>query len=173
MPDFGKPQQWKDSWGYLINGRWVDERTIPHDVRPWRPFVQTIPYRPDGVPDYDVSVGVETFYANSHYLVFKRLIPATNEDSPSEYMVHLSMRTVENDVRHDWREMQRVKNELAGPEWEAVEIYPAESRVVDTANQYHLWCFPFSLGFGFGTGLIKTPEEVKGYGGAQRPFRED
>jgi hypothetical protein len=36
---------------------------------------------------------------------------------------------------HDWRDLQRIKNQLVGPECEAVELYPAESRKVDTANQ--------------------------------------
>lgn len=40
---------------------------------------------------------------------------------------------------HDWRDLQAIKNELVGPEHEAIELYPAESRLVDTANQYHLW----------------------------------
>jgi hypothetical protein len=28
---------------------------------------------------------------------------------------------------------------LAGPEYEAIELYPAEDRVVDRVNQYHLY----------------------------------
>lgn len=53
---------------------------------------------------------------------------------------------------HDWRELQDVKNALVGTEGEAVELYPAESRLVDTANQYHLFAlaergqrFPFGF----------------------------
>lgn len=43
---------------------------------------------------------------------------------------------------HDWRDLQRVKNDVAGPEAEAVEVYPAESRLVDESNQYHLFVLP-------------------------------
>lgn len=43
---------------------------------------------------------------------------------------------------HDWRHLQRIKNEICGPEREAVELYPAESRLVDTSNQFHLWVLP-------------------------------
>jgi hypothetical protein len=39
----------------------------------------------------------------------------------------------------DWRHKQYIKNQLAGPEEEAVEIFPAESRLIDGANQFHLW----------------------------------
>lgn len=56
-------------------------------------------------------------------------------DGPLQLAIHDTHRT----TRHDWREFQRIKNELCGPEREAVELYPAESRLVDTANEYHLW----------------------------------
>lgn len=42
----------------------------------------------------------------------------------------------------DWRIGQRVKNELCGPDWEAVELYPAEDRLMDVANES--WLFSFS-----------------------------
>lgn len=50
----------------------------------------------------------------------------------------------------DWRVLQRVKNEIAGPEAEAVELYPRESRLVDTANSYWLWVAPKGQEFAFG-----------------------
>jgi hypothetical protein len=63
---------------------------------------------------------------------------------------HLSIKTHDKQPRHDWRELQRIKNEIIGPEYEAVEVYPAESRLVDTSNQYHLFVFTtFKLPFGF------------------------
>jgi hypothetical protein len=51
-----------------------------------------------------------------------------------------------------WREFQQIKNELVGRECEAVELFPAESRLVDTSNQYHLWVNPdasFRFPFGY------------------------
>ena len=41
-----------------------------------------------------------------------------------------------------WAHMQQIKNEVAGPEREAVMIYPAESRLVDTANEYWIYVYP-------------------------------
>lgn len=49
-----------------------------------------------------------------------------------------------------WRDLQRIKNEVAGPEVEAAELFPAESRLMDTANQRWLWCLPRSQRFEFG-----------------------
>jgi hypothetical protein len=54
-------------------------------------------------------------------------------------IMHLSIKRLSRDVIHDWRDLQQIKNMLAGPEYEAIEMYPAESRKVDSANQYHLW----------------------------------
>ena len=51
---------------------------------------------------------------------------------------------------HDWRHFQRIKNELAGPEREAVEIYPPESQLVDTSNEFHLWVLPEGMVLPFG-----------------------
>lgn len=56
-------------------------------------------------------------------------------------MWHLSIKRRDKEVIHDWRAMQEIKNMIIGEENEAIEIYPAESRLVDCANQYHLWCF--------------------------------
>lgn len=45
-------------------------------------------------------------------------------------------------ARHDWREYQQLKNYLVGPEWEALELYPSESRLVDPSNCFYLYCVP-------------------------------
>lgn len=48
-------------------------------------------------------------------------------------------------TRHDgqpckeWKHLQQIKNQLVGPEFEAVELFPAESRLIDTGNEYHMW----------------------------------
>jgi len=67
-------------------------------------------------------------------------------------MVWLSIKRIDKGVMHDWRHLQEIKNMIVGPEHEAVELYPAESRLTDTANQYHLWVlrsptlrFPFGF----------------------------
>jgi hypothetical protein len=55
-------------------------------------------------------------------------------------------------IMRDWRHFQRVKNEIVGSECEAVELYPAESRLTDTTNKYWLWAvadptFRFPIGY--------------------------
>ena len=56
-------------------------------------------------------------------------------------MVCLSIKRRDREPIHDWRHLQEIKNALVGEQCEAFELYPAEERLVDTANQYWLWCF--------------------------------
>lgn len=48
----------------------------------------------------------------------------------------------DGEPRHDWRIFQAIKSQLCGPEWEAIELYPAESRLLDPSNYFILWCAP-------------------------------
>lgn len=57
----------------------------------------------------------------------------------SESMVHLSIKRRDKAPVTDWRHKQQIKNQLVGAECEGIELYPAESRLVDTANQYHIF----------------------------------
>lgn len=103
-------------------------------------------------------------WANSRYQV------AVYEQ---DEMVHLSIKRIDNEPIHDWRDLQRIKDEIVGPENEALELYPARSRVVDTANQYHLWCLSEPgkmIPVGFSTGMR---DQFQGGGAAQRPFEDD
>lgn len=58
-----------------------------------------------------------------------------------EDFVHLSIIPVDGSPRHDWREFQEIKNQLAGKEWEGLELFPAESRLIDHCNSYNLFCY--------------------------------
>jgi len=63
---------------------------------------------------------------------------------------YISIKTLDKEPIHDWRDFQQIKNELCGEDREALEIYPMEERLVDTANQYHLWVLPKNAGVPFG-----------------------
>jgi hypothetical protein len=73
-------------------------------------------------------------------------------------LVWLSIRRNDRKAIRDWRHLQWIKNEVAGPEREAMEIFPRESRLVDTANQYHLFVLPvgFDIGLGWDIGRVTT-----------------
>ena len=76
------------------------------------------------------------YYVNNLYQV---KIRTEYNDFVRSDVVHLSIKRKDKNPVHNWRHFQQIKNELVGPENEAIELYPAESRLVDSANQYHLW----------------------------------
>lgn len=86
--------------------------------------------------------------------------------------VHLSIKRIDRRPVRDWRDLQLIKNQLIGEECEAVELFPAESRLVDNANQFHLWGFDdptFRFPFGFPDRMVSddvSPESNV----VQRPF---
>jgi hypothetical protein len=84
---------------------------------------------------------------------------------------HLSIKRLDQRIVHDWRDLQRIKNEIVGPEYEAVELFPAESRKVDTANQYHLWVINqkgMRFPFGFQEPMVVDDYGVSTIGAVQR-----
>lgn len=67
-----------------------------------------------------------------------------------EAVDHLSIKRIDKEPTRDWRDLQNIKNDICGEEREAVEMFPAESRRVDSANQYHLWVFKKGIRIPFG-----------------------
>lgn len=77
----------------------------------------------------------------------------------AETMAHLSIKRIDKEAVHDWRHFQEIKNQLVGKECEGVELYPAESRLIDTANQYHMFVYEDSsvtIPVGFDNGRVVT-----------------
>ena len=62
---------------------------------------------------------------------------------------HLMVRRNDEEPVRSWQDLQRIKNELCGVDRTAVEVFPAETDLVDAANIYHLWVLPenFTLPF--------------------------
>ncbi len=97
------------------------------------------PFKPGDVDDLNRRLAEhgqapeDAVYLNSIYQVNVRRVDAPGWPCG---VIHLSIKTRDKRPLHDWRDLQRIKNEIVGPEHEAVELYPAESRLVDTSNQY-------------------------------------
>lgn len=70
-------------------------------------------------------------------------------------VTHLAIRRADEKPEMPWRDMQRIKDELVGPERLGVEVFPPRSAVMDQANMYHLWVLPegFDLPFGLAGGI--------------------
>lgn len=108
-------------------GEGVKKKGPTKPTRVWGPWFMD-PRSPLPNGDYILGNGLYTVHLTP-------LDPEAGFEGPLQLAIHDRMRS----TRHDWREFQRIKNEVVGPEREAVELYPAESRLVDTANEYHLW----------------------------------
>ena len=109
-------------------------------------------------------------YVNSRYQVMVRHF--THADMPP--LVWLSIKRLDMAPVGDerFRDFQRIKNELVGAECEGIELYPAESRLADSANQYHLWCFSDQTRFPFGfNDRFVVKEETPGT--RQKAFEDD
>jgi hypothetical protein len=81
----------------------------------------------------------------------------------------LSISNRDETARHDWREFQQLKNAILGEEWEALEMYPAESRLKDPSNRFYLWCIPLGViqwGLPGGRYVLGHDEAIA----PQRPF---
>ncbi len=137
----------------------------------WTPFVRADHFVEDpSVPAHLRAAMEAPTYINSRYQVALFI-----DDTPWGRVTHLSIKNRDRGARHDWRDLQRIKNELCGLEREAIEIYPAESRLVDCADQFHLWVLASgqTLPLGFHEGRVVSESVSPTSRGSQRPWEPD
>ena len=123
-------------------------RSIPPSKK-WKPMKQ-VEVRSDGV----------LVFENDRYTATLRHHesgwPLDSKSSWAQIGIHCE----DGQPRHDWREFQHIKNDLVGKEWEAIELYPAESRLCDPSNYFILWCAPrIQIGLNKPR-LVSTPEDA-------------
>lgn len=140
--------------------RVIVREVVKSSKRPaWTPLQSLTMHR--GVP----------VYGNSRYEVHQDPPVQT----PLGRVVHLSVKQLgEGEFRYlrDWRDYQKIKNELVGPEFQAIELFPPEEHVVDSADQFHLWVLldtVLPIGYFEGRRVSDTPP---GGAGSQRPREE-
>lgn len=143
----------------------------------WTPFQKAVGTWTSHPLDAEVAkrigVELENVYRNSKYTVAIR--KKLSEKFGVE-ITHLDIKRNDKAAVHDWRELQRIKNELCGPECEGIELYPKESRLVDTANSYHIYVFPegHMVPVGWTERIVMEGEDVYKPGHArQRPWPKD
>lgn len=135
---------------------------------PWSPFVEAQFDRDPAIAAQLKEVThAERVFLNNKYQVTLKVLPRLNDPDPAKALRHLSIKRIDKAAIHDWRDLQRIKNDICGPEAEALELYPAETRLVDTSNQYHLWVIPERIGVGYNERCIMEAED---FGVRQRPF---
>ena len=85
----------------------------------------------------------------------------------------LSFKRRDKQPVNNWQDMQTMKNRLVGCECDALQIFPAESRMINTANQYHLIVFPedYRLPFGWHGDRAVVTENSENNAGSTQSFR--
>lgn len=117
----------------------------------------------------------DTMYQNNIYNVMVNTSSAdVSPDWPE--MIHLSIRRVDRARvgKERYRDFMRIRDELVGDQHEAVELYPARVREIDTVNQYHLWVMKDrrnSFPFGWWAGRLCTSGSVGG--AVQSPIKPE
>ena len=104
----------------------------------WKPTAYEISDALDKMIEEESSFPI---YQNETYSVIVRDCPVFSDSWPE--MVWLSIRRAGPSAADgfDWREMQEIKNQLVGEgERRRWGMFPAESRLVDTANSRHMFC---------------------------------
>ena len=80
-------------------------------------------------------------YLSPKFQVLRRELWDEQHGFGENVPTYLSIKRIDRKPLSDWRAKQRIKNAVLGDDWEAVEIYPMEKRLVDTSNQYHLFAW--------------------------------
>lgn len=86
-----------------------------------------------------VPKGMTRAYRNTRYTVMVYDNHHTTKGFATRVMIQKHDNTI---IMYHWSELQKIKNEIFGPETTAVEYYPAQSRLIDDHNIYWLWIFP-------------------------------
>lgn len=87
----------------------------------------------------DLFVNVHTFENDIYKVTLSQAYP-----------YRISIRRHDNAPCHNWRDFQEIKNQLLCPDHNMVEVYPSESRLLDTDNVYHLWSAQIEHGWNIG-----------------------
>jgi hypothetical protein len=118
--------------------------------RPWQPL-QPATVTHEQYDEHGLRAP-DRCYVNDLYSVF---VHELEHD-----VLHVSLHRHNRAPVRDWRHLQQIKNEVAGPERIAVEVFPAESQLVDAANEYHLFVWPRDIAFPFTLLASDQPRQV-------------
>jgi hypothetical protein len=115
----------------------------------------------------------DEIWLNSRYQVnIRRRADVDGQVEGWPEMIHLSIKRRDKAPLgpEHYRDFMLIRDELVGPEHEAVELYPRRSREVDVANQYHLWVLADDrISFPFGFHNRRKVSDTAGLNARQTP----
>ncbi len=106
----------------------------------WRPF-EAVDITPAQMLAHESKRGFARSVARDAIAFYRNNRYAVQVYTRGEAL-HLVVRRHDGEEIRGWSDLQRIKNELAGPERVAIEVYPAASRLMDDANLRHLFVLP-------------------------------
>lgn len=107
--------------------------------REWQPF-ERVEIAPAVVAEYRRRQGdFLTGWRNNIYSVqvFRR-----SDAWEGGEVLHLAIRRHDGHEVEAWSDLQRIRNEIVGAERVAIEVYPSDAEVIDSANMRHLFVLP-------------------------------
>lgn len=122
--------------------KWEREALRTGNWGPWEHFDM-----PDGLPrGGGWCREVRRVSRNRLYAVLDRPVP-----TDWGIVHHLAIRTASS-LEPPWRDKQRIKDEMFGEAFTAVEVMPPRGELIDEADMYHIWVLPngFLLPFTIG-----------------------
>jgi len=146
---------WASALDHRLSNSRIEVDHVDGGSMPMAPFhAATLPPETLDVPAFAARHGLseevatsqlqrlraQAIYMNDRYQVNVEVVRAPFGEETGD-VLWLSIKRRDRTQVHDWRDLQQIKNMIVGDEHEGFEVYPAESRLVDTANQYHLWVF--------------------------------
>lgn len=156
----------------VIQARAISKRM--HPSRKWQPVkhVENLTDEDPGKYPGTTNGTVEIWENDLYEINVRRYLDGWPFAHKSRW-IYIGIAALDGAARHDWREMQRIKNEICGPEWDAIELFPAESRLLDPSNYFILFCAPkISIGLNGGrniSGPSNTVAPQRGWAQGEEP----
>ncbi len=107
----------------------------------WEPLKRVV-----GVVGHPLGLSGMTAAWSNHTYSVQCFGPAS---SPFGMVYPIGIRRHDGATNFPWQDLQRIKNEIYGAEMVAVEVFPAESDLVDEANMRWLFALPTAVKWKF------------------------
>lgn len=112
----------------------------------------------------DGTDGIRRYWNSRYSLAIK---PELKQSLVSCLCYTVLVIRADQSAHRDYRDYMRIKDDIFGPEYEAIELLPARSRENDPSNAFVLYVFSKALPIGERHGEVLRPEESKA---SQREF---
>ena len=152
------------------------ERVTKRPVLPtWQEVVKASKLYGKEIPKGQAKKFLRTFekqecWENNLYRAQVHPTPSLSKGENPWNVTEVSITRVDQEAIHDWRHFQYIKNDIFGDDREAVELYPVEARLMDTANTYWLYVLPEGKIFPFGQDFRNVSDNEGFAASKQRPF---